>query len=102
MSVFPYPSWIIQCIQVFAKQRKQEPWVDLLEPTFLALSRIEKGREATGWENGDLSLLLKHSPSSPHSLLQMAPHMYHALSTFLALLFETLGSSSIFICVTSQ
>lgn len=48
----------------------------------LALRRIEKGRDATGLENGDISLKLNHL----HRLTLL--QMHHVLSTFLALFFE--------------
>lgn len=63
----------------------------------LALRRIEKGRDATGLENGDISLKLNHYL---HHLTLL--QMHHVLSTFLALFFEILVSSPIFICVTLQ
>lgn len=49
----------------------------------LALRRIEKGRDATGLENGDISLKLNHYL---HHLTLL--QMHHILSTFLALFFE--------------
>ena len=74
--------------------REQESWVYPTEPRLLELSRVGKGREVGGLEDGAICLKVKHTPSSPHSLLWMATQLYHGLKTSLALLFEDLASLS--------